>query len=217
MTQPLPFSGGADQSLPASLGARGWESTGQRRRCGSDPWVEKISWRKKCHPSILAWRIPWTEEPGGLPSVGSQSQTRLTNYAPALVRECSARACSPSPSERLQRNPPTGRCIQPLLPSSTRPPGGQRCSLPSAASTTPLWMQSVCLRSSRRPRLWMTQKQQPSVPVKQSSPGGDMAFVQHPSPLPQGLPYVGASPGTGLVSLPGHFRPSGPWLRCSTR
>ena len=24
------------------------------------------------HPSILAWRIPWTEEPGGLWSVGSQ-------------------------------------------------------------------------------------------------------------------------------------------------
>ena len=23
------------------------------------------------HPSILAWRIPGTEEPGGLPSVGS--------------------------------------------------------------------------------------------------------------------------------------------------
>ena len=23
------------------------------------------------HSSILAWRIPWTEEPGGLPSVGS--------------------------------------------------------------------------------------------------------------------------------------------------
>ena len=20
------------------------------------------------HPSVLAWRIPWTEEPGGLPS-----------------------------------------------------------------------------------------------------------------------------------------------------
>ena len=27
--------------------------------------------------SILAWRIPWTEEPGRLPSIGSQSQTRL--------------------------------------------------------------------------------------------------------------------------------------------
>ena len=27
--------------------------------------------------SILAWRIPWTEEPGRLQSIGSQSQTRL--------------------------------------------------------------------------------------------------------------------------------------------
>ena len=24
------------------------------------------------HSSILSWRIPWTEEPGGLQSVGSQ-------------------------------------------------------------------------------------------------------------------------------------------------
>ena len=29
--------------------------------------------------SILAWRIPWTEEPGGLQSMESQSQTRLRN------------------------------------------------------------------------------------------------------------------------------------------
>ena len=29
--------------------------------------------------SILAWRIPQTEEPGGLQSMGSQSQTRLSN------------------------------------------------------------------------------------------------------------------------------------------
>ena len=27
------------------------------------------------HSSILAWRIPWTEEPGGLQSMGSQSRT----------------------------------------------------------------------------------------------------------------------------------------------
>ena len=31
------------------------------------------------HSSILAWVIPWTEEPGGLQSVGSQSQTCLSN------------------------------------------------------------------------------------------------------------------------------------------
>ena len=32
------------------------------------------------HSSILAWRIPRTEEPGGLQFTGSQSRTRLSNY-----------------------------------------------------------------------------------------------------------------------------------------
>ena len=31
------------------------------------------------HSSILAWRIPWTEEPGGLQSMGSQSWTQLSD------------------------------------------------------------------------------------------------------------------------------------------
>ena len=31
------------------------------------------------HSSILAWGIPWTEEPGGLQSMGSQSWTRLSD------------------------------------------------------------------------------------------------------------------------------------------
>ena len=31
------------------------------------------------HSSILAWRIPWTEDSGGLPSMGSQSRTGLSN------------------------------------------------------------------------------------------------------------------------------------------
>ena len=29
------------------------------------------------HSSVLAWRIPGTGEPGGLPSMGLQSRTRL--------------------------------------------------------------------------------------------------------------------------------------------
>jgi len=33
-----------------------------------DPWEEGMA----THSTILAWRIPWTEEPGGLPSMGSQ-------------------------------------------------------------------------------------------------------------------------------------------------
>ena len=32
------------------------------------------------HSSILAWKIPWTEEPGGLPSMRvAKSQTRLSD------------------------------------------------------------------------------------------------------------------------------------------
>ena len=30
------------------------------------------------HSSFLAWKIPWTEEPGGLQSIKSQSQTKLS-------------------------------------------------------------------------------------------------------------------------------------------
>ena len=32
---------------------------------------------------IIAWQIPWTEEPGGLQSVGSQSRTWLSDWAGA--------------------------------------------------------------------------------------------------------------------------------------
>ena len=37
------------------------------------------------HSSVLAWRIPWTEEPGGLQSVGSQESDtteRLNQHQP---------------------------------------------------------------------------------------------------------------------------------------
>ena len=35
---------------------------------------------KAAHSSILALKIPWTAEPGRLPSTGSQSRTRLSNF-----------------------------------------------------------------------------------------------------------------------------------------
>ena len=58
-------------------GASGKEPTWQCRRykrCGFNPWVGKIPLEKDMatHSSILAWRIPWTEEPGGLQSIVSQ-------------------------------------------------------------------------------------------------------------------------------------------------
>ena len=37
------------------------------------PWVRKISWSREWQCScILAWKIPWTEEPGGSQSIGLQ-------------------------------------------------------------------------------------------------------------------------------------------------
>ena len=35
---------------------------------GEDPLEKEMS----THPSILAWRIPWTEEPGGIQTLGLQ-------------------------------------------------------------------------------------------------------------------------------------------------
>ena len=35
-------------------------------------WEDPLEKGMETHSSILAWRIPWTEETGGLPSMGSQ-------------------------------------------------------------------------------------------------------------------------------------------------
>ena len=32
------------------------------------------------HSGTLAWKIPWTEEPGGLQSMGLQSQIELSDF-----------------------------------------------------------------------------------------------------------------------------------------
>ena len=37
------------------------------------------------HSSVLAWRIPGTGEPGGLPSLGSQSRTRLKRLSSSSI------------------------------------------------------------------------------------------------------------------------------------
>ena len=47
-------------------------SAGDTRDNGFNPWVGKIPLEEGVHilSSILAWRIPWTEESGGLQSTG---------------------------------------------------------------------------------------------------------------------------------------------------
>ena len=61
------------------------KSHGRRSLVGSSPWgrqesdmTERLHFdfhvlkkEMATHSSVLAWRIPWTGEPGGLPSMGS--------------------------------------------------------------------------------------------------------------------------------------------------
>ena len=53
-----------------------------------ETWVQSLGWEDPLeegmatHFSILLWRIPWTEEPGGLQFMGSQKigYDRVTDY-----------------------------------------------------------------------------------------------------------------------------------------
>ena len=64
----------------------------------SQAWEDDLEKEMATHSSILAWRIPWKEEPGGLQSMRSQkSQTRLIDSPAAAVciyGSTSCRSCS---------------------------------------------------------------------------------------------------------------------------
>ena len=71
-----------DSCIHSLPGLPGWlsgkESACQCRRHGFSPRGCKDALEKEMaiHSSILAWRMPWIEEPGGLQSMGLQkSQT----------------------------------------------------------------------------------------------------------------------------------------------
>ena len=42
-------------------------------------WEDSLEKEMAIHSSILPWRILWTEEPGGLQSMGLQSQIQLSD------------------------------------------------------------------------------------------------------------------------------------------
>ena len=52
----------------------------QETRVRSLGWEDPLEEEMATHSSILAWRSSWTEKPGGLQSVGSQSRTQLSDF-----------------------------------------------------------------------------------------------------------------------------------------
>ena len=57
------------KSLPAM-----WETWDR-----SLDWEDTLEKEMATHSSFLAWKIPWTEDPGGLQSMGSQKELDMTN------------------------------------------------------------------------------------------------------------------------------------------
>ena len=71
------------------------------------PWVRKTSWKKgmATYSSILAWRISWTEEPGGLQSMGLKrvGHDLATNTVTFSISGsvCTLDVCPPLPGWKL--------------------------------------------------------------------------------------------------------------------
>ena len=62
------------ESIGASLGGSMVKNLPamQETQVRSLSWKDALEYEMATHSSILAWRIPSTEEPGGLQSMGSQ-------------------------------------------------------------------------------------------------------------------------------------------------
>ena len=43
-------------------------------------WEDHLEKERATHSDSLAWEIPWTEEPGGLPSLGSQESDTTSHF-----------------------------------------------------------------------------------------------------------------------------------------
>ena len=50
----------------------------QEIQFGSLGWEDSLEKEMATHSSILAWEIPWTEEPGRLQSMESQKESDMT-------------------------------------------------------------------------------------------------------------------------------------------
>ena len=102
----LTFVAQSVKNLPAMQGT--W--------VGSLGWKEPLEKEMASHSSILAWRLPWTEEPGGLQSVGSQESdtTERLNHHHMFIsfdsvsKESACNAGDPGLIPRLGRSPGEG-------------------------------------------------------------------------------------------------------------
>ena len=127
----------------------------KRRRF--DPWVRKIPWRRygnpgqgSCQSSVLAWRIPWRGEPGGLQPMGSQKVGR--DCTRIIMESCTqATEAEPKAAPSLERTEPLCNCCQkspsrrpdPILGKNAH--GSAHCRCPNQ----PFTRNFLCLEAVR--------------------------------------------------------------------
>ena len=106
-------------------------------RCGFNSWVRKIPWRRKWLPTPVFWEIPWTEEPGGLHSMGLQ---RVRHDLATEHQQIYLILCGSSPDSLKKVY--TAHSAWDASPSSlclifTSLPGGVRCLLTMCHQSAP--------------------------------------------------------------------------------
>ena len=108
-----------------------------------DTSLNPESGRSLTHSRVLAWRIPWTEEPGGLQSMGSQRAGHDRSTHAKAVKQvgwgCSADGCGPTGS----------CCVTRAWPHSLADPGSVlNFSVEMAATVCKLSESSAHLQNS---------------------------------------------------------------------
>ena len=76
-------------------------------------WEDPLGEEMAIHSSILAWRLPWTEEPGRPQSMGSQSQTQLSEWEYTHTLLSQTPSCPPSPAFLTSRGLSRGLSLNP--------------------------------------------------------------------------------------------------------
>ena len=106
-------------------------------------WEDPLEEAMATHSNILAWRIPWVEEPGRLPSMGSQkSQTWLSNKTTTkwvilgttnILSKAKTKLKVSAPLSLSQTAPSSSSVLRLTEGLFSTPPGARPCTSLSAS------------------------------------------------------------------------------------
>ena len=167
-----------------------------------ETWVQSLGWEDPLeketatHSSILAWRIPWKEEPGGLQSMGLQSWTELSDFTFTLTQSSLDHFFKRVQFSSVAQSCPT--LCDPVTCSSLGFPVHHQ--LPELTQTHVKWVDRA--ESSKEP------EPVPSVSSMSDTAACPPLFADDPSALPS--PTLSLLQSVTLVACPLDASPSVP-------